>query len=430
MFSRSIQSLALVLCVGKFFFFTSISAFTISTPKTSTTTTATTSHVIPRRRDDSHYPHQIVETIATTTVTALGSSTFSSSALDQIDNPTELPDSLTDGAERAATSVYDFAQSQGFMGEVRCRVDFDTTAGDETYPLIKTSTEFMQNFVSYLSYKYVPGLMQEKQNQVMRVAEARVYLQRILEQEQTPGADPVDVEEKRRLMDVLRSNGRVENGEASGGEYDGPIVRIYFPDEGNAALAQRDWSAGNGIDMPSCVRFNACGSRSFTLDTSKDCLVFFFCPKASESASVEEILQKTELTHSQTNTTQQLMTIFVNPQLVDMGVTGFGMAGRMLRERLLDGLTGAYYLRTLQWGALTRSWPSAYSLWEETADAEGGYKLLRTLPYLPTNPEVEDIYDEINSGKIQIDENGNQINKKGPSVLDQFADFVNGMMSL
>ena len=76
--------------------------------------------------------------------------------------------------------------------------------------------------------------MQEKQNQVMRVAEARVYLQRILEQEQTPGADPVDVEEKRRLMDVLRSNGRVENGEA--GEYDGPIVRIYFPDEGMCTL--------------------------------------------------------------------------------------------------------------------------------------------------------------------------------------------------
>merc|ERR1712238_426034 len=115
------------------------------------------------------HPHPTVETIATTTTTAtaLGSSTLSS-ALDQIDNPTELPDSLTDGAERAANSVYEFAQSQGFMGEVRCRVDFDTTAGDETYPLIQTSTEFMQNFVSYLSYKYVPGLMQEKQNQVMR----------------------------------------------------------------------------------------------------------------------------------------------------------------------------------------------------------------------------------------------------------------------
>jgi len=355
----------------------------------------------------------------------------SSAPIDQIDNPTELPDSLADGAERAANSVYEFAKYQSgggaVAGETRCRVDFDTSAGDETYPLIKTSTEFTQNSVSFLSYKYVPGLMQEKQNQVMRVAEARVFLQRILEQEQTPNADPIDVDEKRRLMDVLRSNGRSDEGS---GEYDGPIVRIYFPDEGNAALAQRDWSAGNGVDMPSCVRFNACGSRTFTLDTSKDCLVFFFCPKASESASVEEILQKTEMTHSLSNATIPLMTVFVNPVLVDMGVTGFGMAGRMLRERLLDGLTCAYYLRTLQWGALTRSWPSAYSLWEEEVDSEGGYKLLRTLPYLPTNPEVEDIYDEINSGKIQIDEFGNQINKKGPSVLDQFADFVNGMMSL
>ena len=120
----------------------------------------------------------------------------------------------------------------------------------------------------------------------------------------------------------------------------------------------------------------------------------------------------------------------MNPILVDMGVTGFGMAGRMLRERLIDKLMGVYYLRTLQWGALTRKWPNSYTLWEEDTEEDGGYKLIRTLPYLPSNPEVEDIYDEVNSGKIQIDENGNIINKKGPSALDKFGDFVNGMMRL
>ena len=158
--------------------------------------------------------------------------------------------------------------------------------------------------------------------------------------------------------------------------------------------------------------------------------MFFFCPKASESDMVEEILQKTEFAHAESNSTQQLMSVFVNPVLVDMGVTGFGMAGRMLRERLLDPLMGVYYLRTLQWGALTRSWPNAYSLWEEEVDADGGYKLMRTLPYLPSNPEVEDIYDAVNAGKIQIDEFGNEINRKGPSALDKFGDFVNGMMRL
>jgi hypothetical protein len=345
-----------------------------------------------------------------------------------------LPDSLTDAAERAANSCASFAKFA--PPQARCRVDFDTSAGDETFPLLKTSTEFMQNFVSFLSYKVVPGLQQEKMAEMQRVAEARVALQRILQQEQSEdgGAPAVDPDEKQYHISVLQSNGKVGSGGAGSDkddEYDGPIVRIYFPDEGNAALARRDWNPNNGIDLPSCVRFAACGGvRSIYDDVSNDVLVFFFCPKASESEMVEEILARTELAHAESNSTIPLLTVFVNPVLVDMGVTGFGMAGRMLRERLLDGLEGTYYLRTLAWGALTRNWPSAYSLWEEDVDAEGGYTLMRTLPYLPSNPEVEDIYDAVSAGKIQVDEFGNEINRKPPSALDKFGDFVNGMMRL
>jgi len=366
----------------------------------------------------------------TRTATSIASST--PTAITDIDRPTDLPDSLTDAAERAANSCASFAKFQ--PPQARCRVDFDTSAGDETFPLLKTSTEFMQNFVSFLSYKVVPGLQQEKMNEMQRVAEARVALQRILEHEQSgDDAEPVDPEEKQYYISVLQSNGKVgsASGAGSDDDYDGPIVRIYFPDEGNAALARRDWNPNNGIDLPSCVRFAACGGvRSIYDDVSNDVLVFFFCPKASESEMVEEILARTELAHAESNSTIPLLTVFVNPVLVDMGVTGFGMAGRMLRERLLDGLEGTYYLRTLAWGALTRNWPSAYSLWEEDADVEGGYTLMRTLPYLPSNPEVEDIYDAVSEGKIQVDEFGNQINRKPPSALDKFGDFVNGMMRL
>ena len=49
---------------------------------------------------------------------------------------------------------------------------------------------------------------------------------------------------------------------------------------------------------------------------------------------------------------------------------------------------------------------------------------------LPTNPGVEDIYDAVSDGKIQVDEFGNQINRKPPSALDKFGDFVNGTMRL
>ena len=63
---------------------------------------------------------------------------------------------------------------------------------------------------------------------------------------------------------------------------------------------------------------------------------------------MEEILYECEATCPNLK-----LRIFVNPLLVDMCVTGFRMAGHMLRERSIDPLVNVYYLRTLSWGALT-----------------------------------------------------------------------------
>lgn len=316
--------------------------------------------------------------------------------------PTELPDSLEDAAQIAANACADFAEQVGALG--RCRVDFDTSAGDETYTLLKQSTEFMQNLVNFLSYRMVPGLMEERQAEIMKVAQARAELQALLN-----AGDDVEIDEERKetLAKILENNGRDPDR-----KWDGPVVRVYFPDEGNAALARRDW-LGPDPKVPQCVQFSACGGVRYQ-DVKKDILVFFFCPKASESDYVEDLLRTTEMEAQDLK-----LTVFVNPNLVDMGVTGFGMAGRMLRERLLDGLTNVYYLRTLQWGALTRVWPRAFSVWQEDADAEGGYKLIWTGGKLPSNPEVEDIYDITNGDKKE---------RKSGGVLDQFGDFVQGMM--
>lgn len=131
-------------------------------------------------------------------------------------------------------------------------------------------------------------------------------------------------------------------------QWTGEKVRIYFPDEGSAALARRDWQS----QLPPCVEFSACGGRQVD-DVSSDTIIIFYCPRASEAESVEDILYKMEESRGE----ELKMSIMVNPLLVDMGVTGFGMAGRRLRERLIDGLVPVYYLRTLQWGALTRVWP-------------------------------------------------------------------------
>lgn len=319
--------------------------------------------------------------------------------------PTELPDSLEDAAEIAANACADFADGSGPMG--RCRVDFDTSAGDETYTLLKQSTEFMKNLVAKLSYRVIPGLMEQRQSEMMKVVTAKAELQTLLDASDEEKEAIEDYESKKNdLIQILELNGKDVDF-----EWKGPIVRVYFPDEGSAALARRDWVD----EIPPCVEFSSCGGIQMK-DVTKDMIVFFFCPKASESESVEELLQKTETTANDLK-----LTIFVNPQLVDMGVTGFGMAGRMLRERLLDGLVNTYYLRTLQWGALTRVWPNAFSVWQEDADEETGYKLIKTLPFLPSNPEVEDIYDIAN---------GNMAEKKGLGPLDALGDFVNGMMRL
>ena len=120
-------------------------------------------------------------------------------------------------------------------------------------------------------------------------------------------------------------------------------------------------------------------------DTSSDAIVLFCCPRASEAESVERILYGAESGRGD----GLLMSVMLNPLLVDMGVTGFGMAGRRLRERLIDGLVPAYYLRTLPWGALTRVWPRLFTVWKEDESAEGGYTMIQAMDRLPSNPEGE-----------------------------------------
>jgi len=196
-------------------------------------------------------------------------------------------------------------------------------------------------------------------------------------------------------------------------QWTGQKVRIYFPDEGSAALARCDWQS----QVPPCVEFSSCGGVQVA-DGSKDAIIIFNCPRASEAEFVEELLYKTEELRGE----ELLMTVMVNPLLVDMGVTGFGMAGRRLRERLIDGLVPAYTLRTLPSGTLTRVWPQLFTVWQEDEVAEGGYRMIKAMDRLPSNPEVEDIYD-IENGDMKAPQ-------EGLGILNALGDFVNGMMAL
>jgi len=274
----------------------------------------------------------------------------------------------------------------------------------------------MQKYVSALCYALIPGAMEQRQDEMMRLATAQAELNAMMQQEDGEG---VEDEKKQELMTIIANGGRDPTKDNT---WDGPVARIYFPDEGSAALARRDWNPTgppNEALVPPCVEFSSCGGVQLA-DISKDKIILFFCPKASESEFVEDILYKTEASRGE----ELALSVFVNPLLVDMGVTGFGMAGRMLRERLIDDLTSMYYLRTLQWGALTRIWPNQFTVWQEDEEAEGGYRMIKSLDRLPSNPEVEDIYDYEN-GLANDPEAGG-----GMGFLNALGDFVNGMTKL
>lgn len=121
------------------------------------------------------------------------------------------------------------------------------------------------------------------------------------------------------------------------------------------------------------------------------------CPRASESQATYDLV---------TSISPDLPIVLINPELIDAGVVGFGMgaclptclshpvqraharrltslalgvcaAGRRIRDEIESKFDRAYYLKTLEWGALTRRWPRGYSVWEEDEKVEEGYKLLK-----------------------------------------------------
>ncbi|KAL3762266.1 hypothetical protein ACHAW5_006375 [Stephanodiscus triporus] len=174
----------------------------------------------------------------------------------------------------------------------------------------------------------------------------------------------VDEEERRRMAErEVELLGIIANEGKSAVEDDawtGPKVRVYFPDEGSAALARRDWTST--VPRGRIRRAAACRHRTYRTTPR----ILFCCP-ARANRDVERILYEMESYRGD----GLLMSIMLNPLLVDMGVTGFGMAGRRLRERLIDKSRAAYYLRTCR-GALTRAWPRLFTVWKEDESAEGG----------------------------------------------------------
>jgi len=274
----------------------------------------------------------------------------------------ELPDSFEDSVKNMV-----FAAAQAKKDNInRLKIVFDTSNGDATYTTLKKTLPMVQQFVS-------------------------LYANFIL----TSSCENSSAEK----------NTPPERKDST--------IRVYFPDAGSAALTERDWKLGSPDSLvPNSVRLD-----SVTRDqtSQSDEAFIILCPRAPEAEDTLRVVTKLSEEHA------GKPIVLINPDLVDMGITGYGMAGRLIRERLLDTFTTIYYLRTLELGALTKQYSKSFSLWREDEKAEGGYRLVNTMELEPSMESIEELF-EVESGVSK--------KKETPGFLNAIADFVTGMQRL
>jgi len=192
-------------------------------------------------------------------------------------------------------------------------------------------------------------------------------------------------------------------------------LAVFFPDAGAAALARQDWKMDDPDEAEVPPNVRVAGFPRDKLDDA-DGAVFCLCPRAPERDACEALVNACE---------DSLRPIaLLNPYLVDMGTTGFGMAGRMFKERLVDTLEPCYYLRTLDWGALARTYPKPYTVWREDADEADGYAFVRNYASAPNDETLEELYDEVVGG-------GGGDDAGGPGgLLDGLGKFIDAFQKM
>lgn len=103
------------------------------------------------------------------------------------------------------------------------------------------------------------------------------------------------------------------------------------------------------------------------------------------------------------------------------------MRARHIRDTVINTFVTTYKLKTLAQGALVREWPRGYSLWNEDASNEGGYRLLQTYVSDPPIEEIFNVFDAANPDATD--------EKKGEpsvasSVIGGVVSFFQGLTKL
>lgn len=234
---------------------------------------------------------------------------------------TPIPGSLSDAATQAMEAV---RASLG-AGSRRTIVEVDTTGGDKTYTLVKSSLPFV-----------------------------------------------------RMMLPVFG---------------DTASVIVALPDSGAAALAKRDWSSED--DTPQDITFDSLkgfdphksesgnGKRSRSPSKTPGG-AFFVAPRASEVESLEKAVDRLG----------DLPAVVVNPDLIDMGVTGLSYTARSFRERIIDNFETAYYLKVFNWGVLLRAYPGNWGVWLDDDSSPSGFRCVRSFKERPNADIIDSVLTE------------------------------------
>lgn len=152
----------------------------------------------------------------------------------------------------------------------------------------------------------------------------------------------------------------------------GSHLKVFFADAGGAALARREWG-----DLPFEIRGV---NEKLEPIQPEDRAFLLVTTTAVEVGQIEKLSQQAG----------DRPFILLNPQLEDVSIVGIGYAARQLRQRFLNTIESAYYLRPLETGAILRAYPSPWQVWEEKQ--EGEYILIAETEQRPTAEELDQIF--------------------------------------
>ncbi|KAA8497338.1 hypothetical protein FVE85_1067 [Porphyridium purpureum] len=274
--------------------------------------------------------------------------------------------------EAAVEQMRDAVQRALDQGYTRLLVEVDTTVGDETYTALKNSIPLV---------KAAAQLLSEGQVDFGNTAEAQ------------PGsAASSSASSANRERSVSQKGGNLFEV-ASGAEGESEpavrarIVRVVLPDSGAAALLLRDWEK-EGQDMSS---LRIVGFENM-LPAEDDEAFIIAVPRASEVEQLERFVNEAAPMFS----SKARPTIIINPDFVDMGVTGLGLAARQLRSRFLSTLESAFYLKSLPWGILIRAYPRLWAVYQDDPTVESQFRLIAAQQTRPSSDELEEFLDAAN----------------------------------